>query len=1260
MEKIILNHRIKLEKINNSKVENEHQVHSLSPLNNLDQGEEKESYEKYENRLISALNEESVFNIAVTGIYGSGKSSILNTFKKKYKENSQWNFLDISLSSFQINKDTFSDDKDSNTTDEKNSDMKIEEELTPEQIQLIERSILQQFFYAVPQNKIPLSRFKRITGNALTNKVTALLVIILIISGLVFFDKVDYIEAIYSLPNWLPKLAFWCFLICFILLLYKLLSVSFELSEIKLNFHNSEFNIKNEKEKSILNDHLDEILYFFEATGKNVVFIEDLDRFNNNEIFVRLRELNSMINKYCEDRVVFLYAIKDDMFTDTERSKFFEYIIPVIPIINPTNAYDLIQKNYEEVVGDIDKRFLRNTCLYFDDMRLVKNILNEYQDYDNHLKYLQLDKNQVFAIVVYKNYYPNDFSKLNSNRGLIYNIFNDVKLSLIDKKITQITEKIHEIEESKSEILNEMLLSIDELNAVYSYYLNSLIRKKHDIVRCIKVDSETVDIDRYDEDVFLKLESSKNKKIEFNSQNSNSYCFSSSDVSFSDVEGLTNSQLIYSERLAIIRAKNNEGQKEISNNLSRLKDELYTIKNKPIKELLQDIDIKELLQDEEIPDIPEQLMFFIINGYINENYPDYISLFFESSISRSDKNYAMVVNGRQMPKFELELTHQGELLSSYLSEDEMSTSSVLNTSMLGYLLQTTDFVKHKQNFLYKICDKSDISVEFLAILFDKEVSYLSLLIPILIEQDDTVFDEILDDIEDEQTTNNYSKIIRYGIDILDTSSYLSEKINIFLSQRNDYIDFVMNSLSENEGKFKQLSLSIQPKFSRLDATNLDLFNWLGEQGFFSIELGIIKAALMGNLLLSLDELEDRLKNAPLTTICDSEINYLVKDFWSENLSEYIRIILLDADEHTLYSEDEDVYIKVLNVFGSPNSMIERFIDITSTKIKDISKVENEQIRKYLVANSKVYYSWSNVFRYFSESYEDQDDQGVYREIDAALIKFLEDGKSDLQATDYIELDVLENEDWQSIKAEFDRHLFLSYQLSNEAYKKVIGITDNNWDNSDLESISQEKIQTLISLEKLSLTSENWEQVKEHASNEVVLAFLVKYHYTLIYDLDSIELRPEDIEALFCSDEIINQHKQVLAESKAINLIVSNDTVRKKIIEIYESERMSLPVYDQLLKHADSEELKKLLLKQIKYLNKQEILEILRLLDEPYQKLDNGQAVEFENTDENRALIHELNLKQIVMKVIKPTRPKGNPVGKKILSTRLQTRVLSDE
>lgn len=1239
MEKVVFNHRIRLEKLNKLEVKNEHGVHSLSPLNNLDQGEEKESYEKYENRLISALNEESVFNIAVTGIYGSGKSSILNTFKRKYKENSQWDFLDISLSSFQINKDALSDDKESNAIDEKNSDMKIEEELTPEQIQLIERSILQQFFYAVPQNKIPLSRFKRITGNALTNKVTALLVIILIISGLVFFDKVDYIEAIYSLPNWLPKLAFWCFLICFILLLYKLLSVSFELSEIKLNFHNSEFNIKNEKEKSILNDHLDEILYFFEATGKNVVIIEDLDRFNNNEIFVRLRELNSMINKYCEDRVVFLYAIKDDMFTDTERSKFFEYIIPVIPIINPTNAYDLIQKNYEEVVEDIDKRFLRNTCLYFDDMRLVKNILNEYQDYDNHLKYLQLDKNQVFAIVVYKNYYPNDFSKLNSNRGLIYNIFNDVKLSLIDKKITEITENIHELEGRKSELSNEMLLSIDELNAVYSYYLNSLIRKKHDVVKYIKVDGETVNIDEYDENVFLKLESVKDKNIDFNPENNNSYWFSSSDVSFSDVEDSTNSQLIYSERLAIIRAKINEEQKEISNSLSRLNEQLYTIKNNTIKNLLQDIDIKQLLQDEEIPDIPEQLMFFIINGYINENYPDYISLFFESSISRSDKSYAMVVNGRQMPKFELELTHQVELLSSYLSEDEMNTSSVLNISMLGYLLQTNEFVKHKQNFLHKVCDKSDISVEFLAILFNKDVSYLSLLIPILIEQDDSVFDEILDDVEDEQTTNNYSKIIRYGIDILDTSSYLTAKLNRFLSRREDYIDFLMDSLSGNKEKFKQLSLSIQPKFSLLDVTNLDLFNWLGEQGFFSVELDIIKAALIYNLSLSSNEIESRLRDSPLTTICDSEISYLVKDFWG-NINDYVYLLTTYLEDEKQLYEDESIFAKLLNEENLSEDNKERLLLVVVTKIIDIDQVEND-LHDYLFKYGVAYPNWENIIKYFISN---------DKKLSKSLVGFI-NINAELLSKQYGNYkNILLNR--YEVQDALERELIQCEDLSDSEYSLVIKVLMLRWANINFAELSENKVLSLISNDILALSEENWDQVKSFDNKDLSTAF-VEHHILSIVNGELIEeMGVSDYITIIYSQKLNKVQKQDFIKEYPdgiLNILVYSG---KKIIDIYDDRQFPNELHNNIKDSGEEELVQYMLLSQISYLSSTEILSLLPLIGQPFDELNKDSKTKFDINQKNKTLLDALYARKIIVTV----KEIKKALRTKFYETRLQKTI----
>lgn len=58
----------------------------LSPSENLN---DNESYKSYEKRLAAALRHQLVFNIALTGIYGSGKSSILNTFKKSYKDNSE-------------------------------------------------------------------------------------------------------------------------------------------------------------------------------------------------------------------------------------------------------------------------------------------------------------------------------------------------------------------------------------------------------------------------------------------------------------------------------------------------------------------------------------------------------------------------------------------------------------------------------------------------------------------------------------------------------------------------------------------------------------------------------------------------------------------------------------------------------------------------------------------------------------------------------------------------------------------------------------------------------------------------------------------------------------------------------------------------------------------------------------------------------------------------------------------------------------------
>ena len=65
----------------------------------LTPNDEAEHIEEYSIALEEALRNKKVRNIAVSGSYGSGKSSFIKTFEKNH-ENSTYEFLDISLARF--------------------------------------------------------------------------------------------------------------------------------------------------------------------------------------------------------------------------------------------------------------------------------------------------------------------------------------------------------------------------------------------------------------------------------------------------------------------------------------------------------------------------------------------------------------------------------------------------------------------------------------------------------------------------------------------------------------------------------------------------------------------------------------------------------------------------------------------------------------------------------------------------------------------------------------------------------------------------------------------------------------------------------------------------------------------------------------------------------------------------------------------------------------------------------------------------------
>lgn len=142
------------------------------------------------------------------------------------------------------------------------------------------------------------------------------------------------------------------------------------------------------------------------------------------------------------------------MFKDVSRTKFFDYITTVIPVISPYNSKDILRAVLSEFghSNEIKDKTIREVAFFIDDMRLLQNIANEYHQYrlrlscnDNH----KIDNNKLLAMIVYKNYYPHDFALLPKRGGEIYkaicptkkNEYQDVAINKVLVKRKELLQK---------------------------------------------------------------------------------------------------------------------------------------------------------------------------------------------------------------------------------------------------------------------------------------------------------------------------------------------------------------------------------------------------------------------------------------------------------------------------------------------------------------------------------------------------------------------------------------------------------------------------------------------------------------------------------------------------------------------------------------------------------------------------------------------------------------------------------------------------
>lgn len=423
----------------------------VAPISNA------ENVEEYLNALKWALEQKKITNIALAGPYGAGKSSIIDTFLEKYKdesffqtytsENNSWIIKKIKSCILQRDKvSQFSEiskkismatfiEANSNEQCKNGADKKIC--INAEEV---EKGILKQLFYTINPQKIPQSRYRKLHPVNFKNVITKVAiysVIALILVFVFYYEKMTTIfSGISAVLSYVGVSLLSCVFVfvAFAVCIWAISKIVYDFSSkysikgIKLS---SNVDIQKEEGvgESVFNKNLDEIMYFFETTEYRLIFFEDLDRLDDRTIFVHLRELNNLLNsnETIKEKVVFVYAVKDDIFTKEDRTKFFDFIIPVIPVINSTNSGEVLLQFFEEakkqkIEHNVSQEFILDVAPYIADMRILRNIYNEFVVYKRILRDSQgmdLKDEQMLAIIIYKNLYPNDFAAIQNEEGLI-------------------------------------------------------------------------------------------------------------------------------------------------------------------------------------------------------------------------------------------------------------------------------------------------------------------------------------------------------------------------------------------------------------------------------------------------------------------------------------------------------------------------------------------------------------------------------------------------------------------------------------------------------------------------------------------------------------------------------------------------------------------------------------------------------------------------------------------------------------------------
>lgn len=884
LEKIckVINKRIQEKKKN--------EFTDLAPIDDIENGDE------YLKALHWAIKKEKVKNIALAGPYGAGKSSIIDTYLKKHRI--------IRSKSLRVSMATFVENK----TDENGNPKKIS--LEQDEIEL---GILKQLFYKVNYKKIPQSRYRKL--HKINWKcVWGYLILIFLTFGVIEFiffpdtfqmiiAKIEEAGGKFGLKGMVSNSIFFALCVgglAIIARTYRLVLFRFKVSEVKLP---AETIVKNSEAagETIFNKNMDEIVYFFEETKYRVVFFEDLDRLENPSIFIHLRELNTLLNNYdgIKGHIVFVYAIRDDIFTDTDRTKFFEFIIPVIPIINSTNSGEIFLQKLEEskkkgILHEISQEFILDVSPYIEDMRILQNIYNEFVIYKETIcidQDLKLSDETMMALIIFKNLYPQEFAELQMERGVVKQAFED-KQRYISEQCMQWKNKIDKFTLELEKYHDDCLERVKELKIAMLSAMVDWQGISYSIKKGYWGDEYFASEIMKDSFELAKLEHLEDVKIKY-------YTWSHSQLEKS-VDNFQEVFKQYQERIKNFQFVQKKGISSIKSEIEDLKKNIHKLSSWSLKKLIEEFGVYNVLSEKVSKN--KLLVFMIRRGYIDEKYANYINYFKGASITKEDMNYILAVKNMEKLPYNYNLTKVGMVIQR-LQPYEFEQKSIFNFILLEYLLSEEEDIEKRTVLMGQLSDETVESWKFID-EFINQTQYKERFIQILAMRWKNMWNYIVQDI-----TITYERKIFYLrllVDNVDSKRLfeLNDEHNIssFIETNADILQHLS---SIQDQKVISLIKTLGISFTNVAIENVSekVLRYVFENQCYELNSTMIRSIVEFEDDTMLSDLDTR----NYTTIISLGYEPLIK-YIQENLNQYVKEIML-APNNT--KEDVDQIMDLL-------------------------------------------------------------------------------------------------------------------------------------------------------------------------------------------------------------------------------------------------------------------------------------------------------------------------------------------------------------